>query len=95
MNSTMTDSVKIAKVFKKKHTDIIKKIEKLEEFDRLFDASKIELSEYKDKNSKAHKMYLLDRDVMAFVIMGLTGEVADAWKWDFISLFNCMKSEID
>jgi len=81
----------IAKVFGKRHADVIRSIENMGRFEKLMTERKLSLSEYQDKSGKSNKSYQLDRDVFSKVAFGFTGKKADDWQWDFINVFNEME----
>lgn len=87
----MTTSLKIAEVFGKDHSKVLRSIrEKLS----LFNEANFGLVEYTDNKGESRPMYLLDRDFTTFLIMGFTGKKADQFKLDYISAFNQMEQII-
>lgn len=87
----MTTSLKIAEVFGKDHSKVLRSIrEKLE----LFNEANFGLVDYTDNKGESRPMYLLDRDFTTFLIMGFTGKKADQFKLDYISAFNQMEQII-
>ena len=93
--SAMTDSLKVAKAFNKRHADVIRAVENLESSDdfakRNF-ALCFEISEL--QNGKPRKFYQMTKDGWMFLVMGFNGEKADAVKEQFIDAFNWMASRL-
>lgn len=87
----MTDSLTIAKVFGKRHADVMRVIRDKEP---LFGQRNFAQSSYTNEQRKQQPMYLLDRDFFSFIVMGFTGAKADAWKLDYIKAFNMMESAL-
>jgi len=83
-------STEIAKVFGKRHDDVIRKIRSFNERGlRNFTES----AYYSDQN-KLCLMYEMNRDGFMFLAMGFTGEKAENWKLDLIDAFNEMELQI-
>ena len=100
-NGIFTDSVTIAKVFKKykkdgvtlnkdAHSDVITVIEDIAT-EEDFSLGKISESKYVNSRNREYKMYLLDRDMFSLVVMGFSGKKALQWKRDYIRAFNKME----
>lgn len=91
-DNVFVDTLKIAEVFKKRHTDILRAIDNLpkDEFNEL----NFKLVKYLDKKGEARPMYNLTRDGFSLLVMGFTGEKAYRWKIEFIKAFNKMESLI-
>ena len=51
-------------------------------------------SAYKDDTGKSNKMYMMNKDGFAFLVMGFTGKKANEWKWQYIKAFNQMEKFI-
>lgn len=77
-------SLDVAKVFEKRHGDVIEKIENFNERGR----RNFGLTSYVDTFNRTQKMYEMNRDGFSFLVMGFTGEKADNFKLDFIDGFN-------
>ncbi len=82
----LTDSLTIAKVFEKRHDNVIRAIESLPQDD--FTDLNFEVSEYIDGSGKRNKMYKMTRDGFMMLAMGFTGEKAYEWKKQYIEAFN-------
>lgn len=92
-NVPMTDSLKVAERFGKRHGNVIQKIEALEctmEFARL----NFQLGSYIDGNDQDRKMYKLTRDGFSFLVNKMNGPKAAEFTEKFISAFNAMEEGI-
>lgn len=91
-NQLTTDSPTLAKVFGKRHSDIISTIESLEIPDdfrvRNFPQSKFQTS---NRNGMSYKKYEITRDGFTLLAMGFTGAKAMKFKIDYINAFNAME----
>jgi anti-repressor protein len=81
-------SLDVAKVFEKRHDNILRDIQALIEKDLL----NFEKMFYDDKYGRKQKAYLMDRDGLSLLVMGFTGEKALKWKIDFLKAFNTMEN---
>ena len=102
-DETLTDSLKVAEIFHRRHDDVIKSIEKLIERNeeatkdnRFFsDISKqFTKTRYKDEQSRWQTKYLMNRDGFSLLVMGFTGKKAHEWKLKYIEAFNQMENII-
>ena len=86
----------IAEEFRKRHADVIRKVELLvsDDSSTFFTERKIAFSEYEDESGKLNKEYLLNRDQFIFIVMGFTGSKATKMKEMFINQFNSMEREL-
>ncbi|HED7883877.1 TPA: Rha family transcriptional regulator [Campylobacter coli] len=85
----------LAKVFKKRHDNIIQTIENLPQDE--FKTLNFEISSSIRKNGlfeKDTKFYKLTRDAFSLLVMGFTGEKAYKWKVEFIKAFNEMEKRL-
>ncbi|HEC1706803.1 TPA: Rha family transcriptional regulator, partial [Campylobacter coli] len=90
-NQVFINSLDLAKVFKKRHDNIIQTIENLPQDE--FKTLNFEISSSIRKNGlfeKDTKFYNLTRDGFSLLVMGFTGEKAYKWKILFIKAFNEM-----
>lgn len=87
----MTTSLKIAEVFGKEHSKVMRSIK---EKSHLFGQANFGESYYINSQNKEQPMYLLDRDFTTFLIMGFTGSKADEFKMKYIEAFNQMEETI-
>ena len=83
-------SLDVAKVFEKRHGDVIEKIENFSERGR----RNFGMTSYIDTFNRTQKMYEMNRDGFTFLVMGFTGEKADNFKLDFIDGFNKLENEL-
>jgi len=86
-------SLDIAKVFNKRHDNVIRKIKALEGFNDYFNLLKIEEVKYIDKKGEKRPMYKLDRDIFILVVSKLTGGKAERYIYEFIQAFNLLEEE--
>lgn len=90
-----TTSLQIAEVFEKKHSHIIRDIERLlKELPEDFNGSNFGLVEYKDAKGELRPMYKLTRDAFTLLAMGFTGKKALAFKLKYIEAFNAMEQQL-
>ncbi|EFT8775938.1 Rha family transcriptional regulator [Campylobacter jejuni] len=94
-NQVFANSLFVAKIFNKRHDNIIKTIENLpnDEFKTL----NFEISSSIRKNGlfeKDTKFYKITRDAFSLLVMGFTGEKAYKWKIEFIKAFNEMEKRL-
>ena len=88
-----TTSLIIADKFRKRHDNVVQKIENiinLDESNRLI----FKVVEYVDLKGEERKMYKMDRDSFSMLAMSFTGKKAFRWKLDFIHAFNLMEKEL-
>ncbi len=88
-NQPVTTSRKIAKLFGKRHGDVIRKIESLD-YHAEFSGRNFALAEYTDEQGKPRKEYYLTKDGMVFLVMGFSGKDAADFKIAYINAFNWM-----
>ncbi|EAJ6218478.1 phage antirepressor Ant [Campylobacter coli] len=94
-NQVFINSLDLAKVFKKRHDNIIQTIENLPQDE--FKTLNFEISSSIRKNGlfeKDTKFYKLTRDGFSLLVMGFTGEKAYKWKIEFIKAFNEMEKRL-
>ncbi|ELU1125967.1 Rha family transcriptional regulator [Campylobacter coli] len=94
-NQVFINSLDLAKVFKKRHDNIIQTIENLPQDE--FKTLNFEISSSIRKNGlfeKDTKFYKLTRDAFSLLVMGFTGEKAYKWKVEFIKAFNEMEKRL-
>ena len=93
----VTDSLIVAELFEKRHADVIRAIENLEEgirkngdTPRLF-----QKTWYKHpQNGERYSKYIMNRDGFSLLVMGFTGKKALAWKLKYIEAFNAMEKVV-
>lgn len=92
-NQPMTDSLKIAEVFGKRHSDVLNSIKSLKCSEE-FTERNFSLSEYIDTTGKSNPMYNITKDGFVFLVMGYTGEKACQFKELYIKRFNEMEQQL-
>lgn len=86
-----TDSLLVAKRFKKRHDNVLRSIHTLlRDNSNLRGLPKFEESSYISAQGKAQPKYLLTKDAMILLVMGYTGKKAMEFKIDYINAFNAM-----
>lgn len=89
-NEAVTTSLQIAEHFGKRHNNVVAKISEIvarnEATQKMFKEST-----YKAEDNQLHRMFYINRDGFAFLVMGFTGKKADAWKLKYIEAFNKME----
>lgn len=94
-DEVVCSSLEVAERFGKQHSKVIRSIEQIKA-----DSSSqnwlqcFKASTYKDASGKRNKMYYMNRDGFAFLVMGFTGKKANEWKWKYINAFNQMEAFI-
>lgn len=93
-NQVFCTSIDIAKVFGKRHDNILNLIgDKLKNKEiENFNLLNFKEIKYNDNRGRLYPCYKLTRDGFSFIVMGLTGSKADKWKVAFIKAFNQMES---
>ncbi|EKA0237862.1 Rha family transcriptional regulator [Campylobacter coli] len=86
------NSLQIAEVFEKDHSNVLKAIDKLPNDE--FKSSNFKYDSYFDKKSEQRRMINLTRDAFSLLVMGFTGEKAYKWKILFIKVFNEMEKRL-
>lgn len=95
-----TTSRKVAELFGKRHSDVLRRISKIDcSLD--FNQRNFALVEYIDEKGEKRPEFEITRDGTAFLIMGFTGSKAGQFKEAYINAFNWMagmlrqRAEID
>lgn len=90
-----TTSYAVAEAFGKLHKNVIRDIQKLGCSEK-FKALNFELCFENNKlqNGKPRKFYRMTKDGWMFLVMGFTGDKADAVKEQFIEAFNWMTNQL-
>lgn len=86
-----TNSLKVAKHFGKRPSNVNQKIRRLLRSGRL----KIKPSYYLNQQGKQQIYYPLNRDQFLQVVFGFTGDKAEQFHADFIQLFNQQEAELN
>lgn len=84
-----TDSLKVAEVFGKRHSDIIRAIKSID-CSIEFTERNFALSDYLDRSGRSLPMYEMTKDGFIFLAMGFTGAKAAQIKEAYIYAFNHM-----
>ena len=87
----ITNTIQVADHFGKRPSNVNQRIASLVKRGRL----KIKPSYYLNQQGKEQKYHELNRDQFLLVVMGFTGDKADQFKADFITLFNHVEGERD
>lgn len=87
----ITNTIQVAHHFDKRPSNVNQRITSLVKRDRL----KIKPMYYLDQQGREQKYHELNRDQFLLVVMGFTGDKADQFKADFITLFNHVEGERD
>ncbi len=88
-----TSSLEVARIFTKKHKNILRDIENLD-VSSGFSRLNFEPRDYTDERGKVQKMYDINRDGFVFLVMGYRGQAAAAFKESYIQEFNRREAEI-
>jgi len=83
----------VAKVFVKRHDNIIRIIREMKTSDD-FNYLNFEAVEYKDRKGEKRPEYLMTKDGFVILVMGFTGEKAMQFKEAYIKAFNNMEKFI-
>ncbi|ECS0946642.1 Rha family transcriptional regulator [Salmonella enterica] len=89
----VTTSQAIAKYFRKRHDDILKKI-RLLDCSPEFSARNFAGAEYTDEQGKKRPAYQITKNGFVFLVMGFTGKKAAAFKEAYIAEFDRMENEL-
>nr|DAY50974.1 MAG TPA: regulatory protein [Caudoviricetes sp.] len=86
-NKIITDTLTIARVFGKRHTEVLRAIRNLH-LPNEFSQRNFASANYFDKQGKSRLMYEVTKNGFMFLIMGFNGRKADALKVAFIEAFD-------
>ena len=89
----VVSSRRVADDFKKRHSDVIEKIQQLIKAEKSVMSMFIK-SSYKAGTGKNYKEYLLTRDGFSLLVMGFNGREALEWKLKYIEAFNTMERKL-
>lgn len=93
----VTDSLRVAAMFGKRHDNVLKAIRRLEcseTFRRLNFEEMQNLAPTHNGGYRQQTVYELTRDGFTFLAMGFTGAQAAQWKEAYIAAFNRMEAEL-
>lgn len=85
----MTDSLKVANKFGKRHDNVLQSIDRLK-CSTKFRLLNFQESYYINEQGKEQRMFSMTKDGFMFLVMGFTGGKAGAWKEAFVEAFNLM-----
>jgi len=88
-----TTSLQVAKIFNKKHDNVLRDIEKLD-VSEAFNRLNFEAITYHDSRNREQKMYQICKDGFVFLVMGYRGQAAAQFKEAYIQEFNRREKEI-
>ncbi len=89
----VTTSLKIAEVFGREHSKILRAIRELD-CSANFTEANFGLSEYTDSTGRKLPMYEITKDGFAFLVFGFSGTKAAEFKEAYIEAFNTMESAL-
>ena len=89
----LTTSLKVAEIFGKEHSKVMRDITNLYCSDD-FRAANFGGSSYTSEQNKQFPMYEMTKDGFTFLVMGYTGKKAAAFKEAYIKRFNEMEAEL-
>ena len=92
----VTTSKLVAQIFTKRHSDVLRAIEKLEcsqDFHKRNFALVFKDKQLPNNATRKDKCYVLTKDGFSFLVMGFTGKEAGKFKEDFINAFNKMAEQ--
>jgi len=92
-NQLVTTSNDVAKVFGKRHEQVLRKVKDLD-CSQNFTKHNFVLSKYTDLSGRELLSYNITRDGLVFLIMGFTGKKASEFKEAYINAFNSMEQHI-
>lgn len=94
-DEAVCSSLDVAVKFNKEHSKVIRSIEQIKENSSSQNWLQcFKPSTYQDASGKNNKMYLMNRDGFALLVMGFNGKRAMEWKWKYIEAFNKMEKVI-
>lgn len=92
-DQVVTTSLVVSQIFEKRHSDVIRQIQKLilanAKVRRLFISSN-----YIDEQGKSRVMFVMNRDGFSLLAMGFTGVKALEFKLAYINAFNEMENKL-
>lgn len=89
----MTDSLKVAEVFGKRHDNVLKALKKIN-CSKQFNALHFKAVKYTDEKCEKRPKVLMTQDGFTFLVMGFTGKKAAEFKEAYIKQFNEMREWI-
>lgn len=89
----LTTSLKVAEVFGKEHSKVLRDIENLHCSDE-FRAANFGVSSFISQQNKELPMIAMTKDGFSFLVMGYTGKKAGSFKEAYIKAFNEMEKAL-
>ncbi|MDN4069982.1 Rha family transcriptional regulator [Paenibacillus vini] len=90
---TVTDSLTVAEVFGKRHSDVLRSINNLECSDD-FNERNFASVDYPDAKGQHRRKIIMTQDGFSFLVMGYTGKEAARFKEMYINAFNKMRDQL-
>ena len=88
-------STDVARHFQKRHTNILRDIDRLRSIcPKSFHQLNFEPVEQLDAKGEKRRAFLLTRDALSLLVMGMTGKAAIMWKLRYIEAFNQMEARL-
>lgn len=94
-NEAMTDSLKVAEVFNKRHDRVVRAIENIIKDSPQKWGQCFKKSHYVDASGKTNKMYLMNERAYSVLVMGFTGKKALEWKWKYADAFDRLRKFVE
>lgn len=91
-NQIVTDSRKVAEVFKKEHKDVLESIRGILAAE--ISAARFFYESTYENRGKQYPCYLMNRDGFSLLVMGFNGKKALEWKIKYIEAFNEMEKQL-
>jgi len=91
-NQIVTDSRKVAEVFKKEHKDVLESIRGILAAEN--SAARFFYESTYENRGKQYPCYLMNRDGFSLLVMGFNGKKALEWKVKYIEAFNEMEKQL-
>lgn len=92
-DQVLTTSLKVAEVFGKEHSKVLRDIENLH-CSNEFRAANFGVSSFISQQNKELPMIVMTKDGFSFLVMGYTGKKAGAFKETYIKAFNEMEKAL-
>ena len=88
-------STEVARHFQRRHSHILREIDRLRSIlPKSFNAPNFGPVELPDAKGEKRRAFLLTRDALSLLVMGMTGKAAVLWKLRYIEAFNRMEAAL-
>ena len=88
-------STEVARHFQRRHQHILRDIDRIMSMcPKSFTATNFGRSDYQDSTGRSVRAFLLTRDALSLLVMGMTGKAAIMWKLRYIEAFNEMEGAL-